>query len=223
MQTTRKTFRENMKALEKELICESEMVSVAIDRSVNALKDLDVEKAKKVVNDDININKKRWEIEEQCINLLATQQPVATDLRELIAVLSISTDLERMGDHAEGIAKIAIMHGNKPLIKPLTDVFRMAEKSTDMLTKSLEAFVNRDAEAAKAICGEDDEVDKLYDQVYRELLSFMIEDPKTITRATYLLWAAHNLERIADRVTNICERIVFLVTGTMEEIKTSNY
>ncbi len=219
----RKTFQENIKALEKDIICEGEMVSVAIDRSVKALKDLDVKKAKKVVNDDFNINKKRWEIEEKCIHLFATQQPVATDLRELIAVLSINTDLERMGDHAEGIAKIAIMYGSKPLVKPLVDIPRMAEKASDMLTRSLEAFVNRDEKTARAICDEDDEVDMLYEQIYRELLTFMIEDPKTITRATYIIWAAHNLERIADRVTNICERIVFLVTGTMEEIKVSKY
>ncbi|MFQ5965262.1 MAG: phosphate signaling complex protein PhoU [Candidatus Scalinduaceae bacterium] len=223
MQTTRKTFQENMKALEKDIISEGEMVSVAIDRSVKALKDLDVEAAKTVVNDDLYINKKRWNIEEKCIHLFATQQPVATDLRELIAVLSINTDLERMGDHAEGIAKIVIMHGNKPLVKPLVDIPRMAEKASDMLTRSLEAFVNRDEKTARAICDEDDEVDVLYEQVYRELLTFMIEDPKTITRATYLVWAAHNLERIADRVTNICERIVFLVTGTMEEINVSKY
>ncbi len=128
-----------------------------------------------------------------------------------------------MGDHAEGIGKIVIMHGDKPLLKPLVDIPRMAEKASDMLTRSIEAFINKDALAAKAICNEDDEVDMLYDQVYRELLSFMTEDPTVITRATYLLWAAHNLERIADRVTNICERIVFLVTGSMEEIKVSNY
>ncbi len=219
----RKAFRESMKELEKELISQGEMVNVALDRSVEALRNLDVVKAEKVVVNDRLINKKRWDIEEQCINLFATQQPVATDLRELIAVLSISTDLERMGDHAEGIAKIAIMHGDKLLIKPLIDIPRMAEKASDMLMRSIEAFVNRDAEAAKAICEEDDEVDALYDQTYRELLSFMIEDPKTITRATYLIWAAHNLERIADRVTNICERIVFLVTGSMEKIKVSSY
>ncbi len=219
----RKTFRENMKALEKEIISQGEMVNVALGRSVDALRNLDAEKAEKVIKDDRLINRKRWDIEEQCISLLATQQPVATDLRELIAVLSISTDLERMGDHAEGIAKIAIMHGDNPLIKPLVDIPRMAEKASDMLMRSIEAFINRDAEAAIAICNEDDEVDNLYDQVYRELLSFMTEDPKTITRSTYLLWAAHNLERIADRVTNICERIVFLVKGTMEEIKVSNY
>ena len=220
---TRKTFRENMKALEKEIICQGEMVNIALDRSVDALKNLDVIKAEKVIKDDRLINRKRWDIEEQCINLLATQQPVATDLRELIAVLSISTDLERMGDHAEGIAKITIMHGDNPLIKPLVDIPRMAEKASDMLTRSIEAFINRNAETAKAICEEDDEVDALYDQTYRELLSFMIEDPTIITRGTYLLWAAHNLERIADRVTNICERIVFLITGSMDEIKVSNY
>lgn len=219
----RKTFRENMKTLEKEIISQGELVNVALDRSVDALRNLDVVKAEKVIADDRLINRKRWDIEEQCINLLATQQPVATDLRELIAVLSISTDLERMGDHAEGIAKIAIMHGEAPLIKPLVDIPRMAEKASDMLTRSIEAFINKDAETAKAICNEDDEVDMLYDQTYRELLSFMIEDPKIITRGTYLLWAAHNLERIADRVTNICERIVFLVTGSMEKVKVSNY
>ena len=219
----RKTFRENMKALEKEIIGQGEMVNEALYRSVDALRNLDITKAEKVIKDDQLINRKRWNIEEQCINLLATQQPVATDLRELIAVLSISTDLERMGDHAEGIAKIAIMHGDNPLIKPLVDIPRMAEKASDMLMRSIDAFINRDAETAKAICEEDDEVDALYDQTYRELLTFMTEDPTKITRATYLLWAAHNLERIADRVTNICERIVFLITGTMDEIKVSNY
>ena len=219
----RKTFRENMKALEKEVISQGEMVNVALELSVEALRDLDVVKAEKVIENDRLINRKRWDIEEQCINLLATQQPVATDLRELIAVLSIITDMERMGDHAEGIAKIAIMHGGNPLVKPLIDIPRMAEKASDMLMRSVEAFINRDAETAMAICDEDDDVDNLYDQVYRELLSFMTEDPTIITRATYLLWAAHNLERIADRVTNICERIVFLVTGTMDELKISNY
>ena len=219
----RKTFRENMKALEKEIIVQGEMVNEALYRSVDALRNLDITKAEKVIKDDQLINRKRWDIEEKCINLLATQQPVATDLRELIAVLSISTDLERMGDHAEGIAKIAIMHGDNPLIKPLVDIPRMAEKASDMLMRSIDAFINRDAETAKAICEEDDEVDALYDQTYRELLTFMTEDPTKITRATYLLWAAHNLERIADRVTNICERIVFLVKGSMDDLKVSNY
>jgi phosphate transport system protein len=219
----RKTFRENMKALEVEIINQGNLVNTALNLSVDALRNLDTAKAEKVIKDDSIINKKRWDIEEQCINLLATQQPVATDLRELIAVLSISTDLERMGDHAEGIGKIVIMHGNMPLLKRLIDIPKMADKASDMLTRSIEAFINKDANTAIAICSEDDVVDLLYDQVYRELLSFMTEDPTTITRATYLLWAAHNLERIADRVTNICERIVFLVTGSMDKVKVSNY
>ncbi|MCK4384880.1 MAG: phosphate signaling complex protein PhoU [candidate division Zixibacteria bacterium] len=219
----REAFRENIKELERELIDMGEMVIRAVNRSIEALKSRNKDEAKRIISDDLLINKKRWDIEEKCINLIATQQPVATDLREIIALLSIITDLERMGDHAEGIAKIVIMLGDKPLVKPLIDIPRMADKTTDMIKRSLEAFVKRNAKTARAICDEDDEVDRLYDQVYRELLLFMIEDPTTITRATYLMWTTHNLERIADRVTNICERIVFLVTGTMEEISVSKY
>ena len=219
----REVFRENIRTLEQELISTGDMVSKAINRSVKALKESDVEEAKKIIADDRLINKKRWGIEEKCIRLFATQQPVATDLRELIAVLNIITDLERMGDHAEGIAKIVLMHEGRPLVKPLVNIPKMAEKAIDMLKRSLEAFVIRDDKMARIICNEDDEVDLVYENIYRSLLSIMIEDPTTITRATYLIWAAHNLERIADRVTNICERIVYLVTGKMEEINVSNY
>jgi phosphate transport system protein len=212
-----------MKELEQELIAMGEMVIRALDRSVESLKSRDLEEAKRIISDDLHINKRRWEIEERCINLIATQQPVATDLREIIALLNIISDLERMGDHAEGIARIVIMLGTEPLVKPLIDIPRMAEKTADMIKRSLEAFVRRDADTARMICNEDDEIDKLYNQVYHKLLALMIEDPKVITRATYLIWTAHNLERIADRATNICERIVFLVTGTMEEINVSKY
>ena len=148
---------------------------------------------------------------------------MASDLRIIVAVLNIITELERIGDHAEGIAKIAIMIGDEPPLKPLIDIPRMAEQTVDMLRRSLDAFINRDAEAARQISAEDDTVDQLYDQVFRELLTFMVEDPKTITRATRLIWVAHNLERSADRVTNICERVVFVVTGKMEEIGASKY
>ncbi|MDR4496986.1 MAG: phosphate signaling complex protein PhoU [Candidatus Scalindua sp.] len=219
----REAFRENMKTLEQDLISAGDMVCKAINRSVTALQESDVEGAKKTIADDQLINKKRWNIEEKCIRLFATQQPVATDLRELITVLNIITDLERMGDHAEGIAKIVLMHEGQPLVKPLINIPNMAEKAIDMLKRSLEAFVKRDDKMARVICNEDDEVDLIYEKIYRSLLSIMIADPKTITRATYLIWAAHNLERIADRVTNICERIVYLVTGKMEEINVSNY
>jgi len=220
---TRESFSEHIQELEREVIGMGQMVITAINRSIEALKAQDLDEAKRIIDGDELINKKRWEIEEQCINLMATQWPVATDLREMIAILNIVTELERMGDYAEGIAKIVILYGREPLIKALVDIPQMAQKATSMLQRSLEAFVRRDAKAAEAICGEDDDVDHLHDQVYRVLLTYMMEDPKTITRATYLIWAAHNLERIADRVTNICERVVFLVTGKMPQVDVSKY
>jgi phosphate transport system protein len=219
----RESFTMHIKKLESEIMDMGKTVIEAINRSVEALKARDISEAKRIIEDDKLINTRRWEIEEECINLIALQQPVASDLREIIAVLYIITDLERIGDYAEGIAKIIVMLGDEPLVKPLVDIPLMAEKATSMLKRSLESFVNREAHAAEAICNEDDSVDKLYDRVHQELLRCMIEDPKTISRATPLIWAAHNLERIADRVTNICERTVYLVTGTMREINVSRY
>ena len=221
--TTRATFDRQLQALQHDALILGSMVAKAIERSVEALKRHDAELARQVIADDLQINAKRWQIEETAIRLIATQQPMAGDLRTIASVMHVATDLERMGDHAEGIAKIALMHDDQPLLKPLIDIPRMADVATRMLRESLDALVRRDAEAARAIAVEDDEVDMLYDQVYRELLTFMIEDPQSIQRATWLLWTAHNLERIADRATNICERVVYLVTGTMEEINVSKY
>jgi phosphate transport system protein len=220
---TRESFREHIKELEKDVVFMSEMVIAATNFSVEALKTRDIDHAKNIIANDELINKKRWDIEEKCINLIARQQPVASDLREIIGILNIITDLERMGDYAEGIAKIVIMLGSVPPVKPLIDIPLMAEKAISMLKKSIEAFVNRDAAAAKSICNEDDDVDKLYEQVYHELLNYMIENPGAISKATPLIWAAHNLERIADRATNICERTVFLAMGTMQKINVSRY
>jgi phosphate transport system protein len=194
-----------------------QMVIAAINRSVEALRTQNTTDAEKIIAEDELINNKRWQIEEHCIDLIATQQPVASDLREMVAILNIITELERMGDYAEGIGKIVLLYGRAPLVKPLVDIPRMAEKSVSMLRESLDAFINRDAKTAAAICAKDDEVDRLYEQVDRDLLACMIENPECITRATYLTWAAHNLERIADRVTNICERVIYLVTGKMSE------
>ena len=199
------------------------MVETAIYRAMESLKNRDLELARKVIADDQLIDQKRFEIEEECIDLIVTQQPLASDLRIIIAVLNIIVDLERIGDHAEGIAKIAIMIGNEPPLKPLIDLPRMAELSGSMLRRSLEAFINHDAEAATKICGEDDIIDNLYDQVFRELLVFMAEDPKTITRATRLIWVAHNLERSADRVTNISERTIYIATGSRDSMIASKY
>jgi phosphate transport system protein len=220
---SRESFQNAIRELETELIQMGEIVNKAIEQAVLSLKEKNVASAERVIADDILINRKRWDIEEKSLALIVTQQPVASDLRKIISLLNIIVDLERMGDHAEGIAKITVMTGTKPHVKPLVDIPKMAQKTTDMLKRALSAFLNNDADEARRICKEDDEVDQLYDQVYRELLSFMIEDPKTITRATHLIWAAHNLERIADRITNICERVVFLVTGKMESMDVSKY
>jgi phosphate transport system protein len=219
----RETFDNELIRLRDDVLILGSMTEKAILCSIEALKRRDQEAARQIIADDLKINRKRFEIEEECIQLVATQQPMAGDLRTIVAVLHIIIDLERMADHAEGIARITLMMGDQPLLKPLIDVPRMADKGVEMLRRSLEAFVNRGAEAARRICDEDDEVDALYDQVYRELLTYMIADPTTINRATHLLWVAHNLERIADRVTNICERVVYMVTGRMEEMNVSRY
>jgi phosphate transport system protein len=220
---TRTAFHKKLREIQDDILAMGSMVSKAILRSIEALKNRDMELANQIIADDKKINQKRFEIEEKCVELIATQQPMASDLRIILAVLNIISEVERIGDYAEGIAKIAIMIGNEPPLKPLIDIPRMADQMVDMLRRSLDAFVNRDAEAARKISTEDDAIDHLYDQVFRELLTFMAEDPRTITRATRLIWVAHNLERSADRVTNICERVVYVVTGKMEEIGASKY
>ena len=217
----RARFSSELRAIQDDVVSLGRMVGVAIDQSVEALKGRDTDWARMVIHNDIAINARRFAIEERCMKLLATQAPLAVDLRFIASALNIITDLERMGDHAEGICKINIMLGEEPLVKPLVDIPRMAAKANDMLSRSLEALVARDIEKAKAVSHEDDEVDALHDQVVRELISFMIEDPRIIQRALYLTWVSHNLERIADRVTNICERVVYIVTGEMEEINAS--
>jgi phosphate transport system protein len=219
----RTTFHKRLREIQDDVLIMGSMVEKAISRSIEALKKRDVDMAQKIVIDDHKINEKRFYIEERCIQLIATQQPMASDLRIIIGVLNVITELERIGDYAEGTAKIVLMMGDEPPLKPLIDIPRMAEKTLEMLRRSLDAFVNHDAELAKNIAIEDDEVDGLYEQVFRELLTFMAKDQGTITRATRLIWVAHNLERSADRVTNICERIVFMVTGKMEEIGASKY
>jgi phosphate transport system protein len=217
----RDQFHHELQHLQEELLVMSSMVEKAIERSVTSLKTRDSALAQEVISEDRTINQQRFEIEEGCLLLIARQQPMASDLRVLAAVLNIITDLERMGDHAAGIARITLMVGSEPPLKPLIDIPRMAEVAGEMLRGSLNAFLERNVVEAQHIANRDDEVDQLYDQVYRELLTFMMADPGTINRATHLLWAAHNLERIADRVTNICERVLFLVTGRMVEMKSS--
>lgn len=194
------------------------MVEKAIGRAVDSLRNQDIELAQRVIDGDTQINEARWNLEDNAIHLMALQAPMASDLRRIAAVMHIATELERMADHAEGMAVLTLRTAEEPLLKPLVDIPRMADIARELLLESLDAFIESDSERARQIARRDDEVDRLYEQVYRELLTFMISDPRTITRATHLLWVAHNVERIADRVTNICERVVFVVTGDMEEL-----
>jgi phosphate transport system protein len=220
---TRVDFDRQLAEVQEDMLVMAGMVETAIERGIEALKTRNVELARQIIADDLNINRKRYDAEDRCLDLIATQQPLAGDLRTIVSVLHITVDLERMGDHAEGIAKIALMLSDEPPLKPYIDIPRMADLTISMLMDSLEAYKHRDAALARAICDRDDEVDALYEQVYRELLTFMINDPKSIRRATWLLWVAHNLERIADRATNICERVVYLVEGRIQELNVSKY
>ena len=211
----RTEYHRDLRTLQDDLLALGSMVEKAVDKSLTALRERDMPLAQEVIDEDDAIDDQCADLEEKCIDLIATQQPLASDLRTLITVLRVSDELERMGDYAEGIAKIAISMGDEPPLKRLIDIPRMAERCVDMLRRSLDALVNRDVPAARQVWDDDDEVDDLYDQVYRELLTYMMGDPATIRRATYLLWVAHDLERIADRATNIAERVIYLVEGRL--------
>ncbi len=219
----RVAYHKELIKLEDDVYKMAAMVRAAIIGSVEALKARDIKASKKIMKDDKKINDIRYKIEENCLLLIATQQPMAVDLRIIAAILSIITDLERIADHAEGTASINVMIGKDEIVKPLEDIPQMAEFAVTMLDNCMKSFKNRDIKAAIAVCDEDDKVDDLYDRVYADLIQTMIKDPKKIEGATYLMWVAHNLERVADRVTNIAERVVFMVTGKIEELNVSKY
>jgi phosphate transport system protein len=218
----RKTFETELQQVKDDVLMLGSMVEKSLLDSVESLKKRDIKASERILEYDGEINKKRFEIENELMILIATQQPMAHDLRFLASSMEIISELERMGDYAKGIANINIRMGDQPLLKPLIDVPRMAQKGVDMLHRALSAFITEDVDVARSLPVEDDEVDALYNQIYRELMTFVIQDPKTIERANWLLWVAHNLERFADRVTNICERTVFIATGKMSEIKSTD-
>ena len=213
----RQAFDQELQRLEEKLIELGRMAKEALLASVDALKRRDLETARRIMAADRQLNERRYAIEHETLVVIATQQPMAVDLRTLAAFLGIATELERIGDYAKGIAKITLMMGTEPFIKPLIDIPRMAERAAGMLTRALHAFVGRDVDLARTIPDEDDEMDALYELIYQELTTFIIADPTLIHRASYLMWVAHNLERAADRVVNICERVIFTVTGEVIE------
>ncbi len=216
-------YSNRLKSAKDKVLLMGGMIEKSLNRAIEALKNRDLALAHKIMADDANINQKRFEIENECIELIATQQPNAADLRVIVAILNIITELERIGDYGEGIAKIVIMIGDEPPLKPLIDIPRMADITIEMIRGSLKSFVDGDEKMAANVVSMDSTVDSLYDQVFRELLTFMMADPRTISRATRLIWVAHNLERAADRATNICERVIYTVTGKMQEIGASKY
>jgi len=215
----RAALDDGLATLQSELRQLASHVDVAIERSILALIALDQRLAAMVIADDTEINRLRYQIEDRAIHLIATQQPIASDLRFVIAVVMIVSELERMGDYAAGIARIVQLHEGRPLLKPLVDVPEMARLVREMLRDAIDAFIRRNEHAAERVAFQDDEVDRLYQLVYRELLTYMVNDTSTIDRATWLLWTAHNLERMGDRIQNICERTVYEVTGVLRPLK----
>ncbi len=214
----RAAFDRGLEAISQDTLRLQGMVDQAIERALESLKNRDRVLAQQVIDGDQQVNDLRFKIEEDCLALIATQQPTATDLRAVIAIMNVAVEMERMADHAAGIAKTVIRMGDEPLLKPLIDIPKMAELARAMLRESVEALLERDADRARAVAARDDEMDALYRAVFDELVEIMAHRPDTVERATYLLWCAHNLERIADRVTNIAERAVFIRTGAMKEL-----
>lgn len=215
-------FEGQKKLLKENLVILSSLVEQQILGSVKSFANKDLNEAKRIVEADDKINRKRYEIEERTLITIATQQPMARDLRLLASVLEIAGELERIGDYAKGIAKINIRMGEEQLLTPLVIIPKMAEKTAEMLHRAVNAFVTENADEAAAIPLEDDEVDQMYEEVYQKMTSFIAQDGKDIQRANWIIWVAHNLERVADRVTNICERTIFTVTGEINELKSSD-
>jgi phosphate transport system protein len=210
-------YQRELQKLQDDLIVLGSMVRQGIAEAVASLRSRDLEAAKRIIAYDREINRRKYEIEGNCLTVVATQQPTAGDMRLLAAVLEISTELERMGDYAKGISRISLYIGAQPLLRPVPELTRMCDKAMDMMGRALDAFVGQDLEAARAIPLEDDDVDAMYNRFVRELVEIVMADPAQMQAANYLSWAAHNLERAADRVTNICERIIYTATGDFVE------
>jgi len=214
----RENFERELQRLQDEVLLLGSMAEQAVLDAVTALRQMDRKVAREIRKNDQKINEKRYQIEQSTLIAIATQQPMARDLRFLAAILEIITELERIGDYAKGIAGIVLMLDKEDVDIPKGDLKRMADLGLDMLHRALGAFLARDADTARTITVDDDKIDDLYNKIYRKLLKHMMSDPTTVDNATRLMWAAHNLERLGDRVTNICERVVFVVTGEIKEL-----
>jgi phosphate transport system protein len=215
----RSTFDREFDEVRSDLVGMSVLVDTAIDRSIRALMERDTKLADEIISGDVEINKYRFKIEEACLALIATQQPAASDLREIIAILYMIVEMERMGDYAAGIAKTVILMEEEPLLKTFKKISKMAEISRHMLSDSIQAFMKRDPVWAREIATRDNEIDELYKIVFQRLIKIMAKEHDMVARCTYLMWCSHNLERIADRVINISEQITFMTTGMLKEFE----
>jgi phosphate transport system protein len=219
---TREALNQHIQQLKDEVLLLGSMVEEATLRAVDALRQRDIEASETIIEDDIQINEKRFAIENAILILIATQQPMAHDLRLLAAILEVDSELERMGDYAKGIAKTVIRMGDAQVAIPMREIASMADKSINMLHQALGAFTTENAAQAYQIPKQDDEVDALYVKGYRSMVSAMMANPDTIDNGNYVIWVMHNLERLADRVTNICERTVFICTGELLELASND-
>jgi phosphate transport system protein len=215
---SRERFEQELGHLQEQVLALGTMAERAVRTSVEALAHQDLATARKLIDDDHIINERRFDLENEILTIIATQQPLAGDLRKLASSLELVGELERIADYAKGIANVAVMIGAEPLVKPLVDIPLMAEKACGMLGRALEAFSRWDVDLARSVPKEDAAVDALYERIYRDLSAVIVKDPRTIDQAIRLSWVAHNLERVADRVSNLCERVVFAVHGRMEEL-----
>lgn len=216
--TTRSYFEEELKNLHENILLMSAMVEEMLANSVKALKEHDIELGQKIIDDDDAVDVKEIEIQDFCTKLIAKQHPLAKDLRLVTAALKIIGDLERIADNAVDIAKIVIRLSNEEYIKPLIDIPRMADLTIDMLKDAIDSYVKEDISFANEISLRDDQIDGLFKQIYLELLTYMMEDPKKITQATHFIFVARYLERVADHATNICEAVIYLVTGEYKDL-----
>ena len=219
----RAQFEQALAELRQDVLDLGSLTEQAIRQSMESLRRRDLALAREVVEGDYEINRRRFDIEDRAINLIATQQPMASDLRSLVAVIHIVTELERIADYAEGNARISLMLAEQSLPQPLGRLQEMADIGIDMMHRSLTAFIERDADLARSVCTEDDQLDAMYDANYAEIIGRLLMEPQAAKVLTYQLWTAHNLERIGDRSTNIAERVIYLVTGRMEEVNVSRY
>ncbi len=220
---TRAEYAHEMRELQDDVLRLGSMVDRQITRAIDALRKQDVKGAQQVIDIDQKVNDARWKIEDDTMRLIARQGPMAGDLRRILASVHIATNLERMGDHADGISRLTLRTADQPHLRELDDIPKMAETASSMLNDALQAYVENDPQRAREIAARDNEVDRLYESVYRDLITVMIADPDSVSQATHLLWVGHNLERIADRVTNICERIIFAATGDFEEVNPKDF